>query len=177
MRIPDKFRFFPSMVDMFSNFEHTNSLKYLPFFSSLWFNEIETKLSNPYNLIWNLVKQKWCRFRELWLHSTNVVIRLNCQESESLRNGLNGFFEQFLSILAIVCLVGKVSPSSDLSTATSSTNQSDFVFGNTGTFASTLIPAQVLVPYSQVPNKHLEILDIWWIWDRFLFPIVLLIKN
>ena len=64
------------------------------------------------------------------------------------------FFGQFLSILAIVCLVGKVSPSSDLSTATSSTNQSDFVFGNTGTFASTLIPAQVLVPYSQVPNKH-----------------------
>ena len=31
MRIPDKFRFFPSMVDMVSNFELTNSLNIYPF--------------------------------------------------------------------------------------------------------------------------------------------------
>ena len=29
-------------------------------------------ISSIHPSIWNLVKQKWCKFRGLWLHSTNV---------------------------------------------------------------------------------------------------------
>ena len=34
-------------------------------------------ISSSHPSIWNLVKQNWCKFRGLWLHSTNVVFRLN----------------------------------------------------------------------------------------------------
>ena len=34
-------------------------------------------ISSIHPSIWNLVKQKWCKFRGLWLHSMNVVICLN----------------------------------------------------------------------------------------------------
>ena len=34
-------------------------------------------ISSNHLSIWNLVKQTWCKFRGLWLNSTNVVILLN----------------------------------------------------------------------------------------------------
>ena len=43
-------------------------------------------ISSNHPSIWNLVKQKWCKFRGLWLHSTNVVvvIRFNPLEKHVL---------------------------------------------------------------------------------------------